>query len=111
EQKPVAVPRVEPDLPADPAKAAALKAMLKELEGSLKARVLDADLAVVAEVPIRDVLSAIASAPVVGAVVLDGIVTQRLVDAAEQKKVEYIAGIRAGTITRKAPSTRIILAS
>lgn len=104
-------PKVEPEVPADPAKISELKNALKGLEGSLKARVLGEDLSVLAEVPIREVLGAITSAPKVFAVVLDGIVTQRLVDAAEQKNAEYIAGIRAGTITRKAPTTHIVLGS
>lgn len=107
----VPVPKVEPEVPVDPVKVNGLKAVLKDLEGSLKARVLAEDLSVLAEVPIREVLGAITSAPKVFAVVLDGIVTQRLVDAAEQKNAEYVAGIRAGTITRKAPTTHIVLAA
>ncbi|HII39530.1 TPA: DNA primase [Candidatus Micrarchaeota archaeon] len=104
------VPAPVPEVPADPAKVDFLKSALKELEGSLKARVLTDDNSVQKEVPIRDIMPALESVEKTFAIVLDGIVTQRLVDAAEQKGVQYIAGIRAGTITRKAPTTRIVLA-
>jgi hypothetical protein len=109
--EPQPVAPVVPDLPADPAQVDFLKGSLKELEGSLKARVLGEDHAVLNEVPIRDVLAALEGVEKAFAIVLDGIVTQRLVDAAEQKGVQYVAGIRAGTIARKAPSTRIVLAA
>jgi hypothetical protein len=46
----------------------------------------------------------------VSAIVLDGIVTQRLVDLAEEKRANYVVGIRAGNITRRPAAVKIILA-
>ncbi|MEW5955511.1 MAG: DNA primase DnaG [Candidatus Micrarchaeota archaeon] len=109
--EPVPQPAAEPEAPADPAKVGFLKNSLKELEGSLKARIVAEDNSVQTEVPIRDIMTALDGVEKAFAIVLDGIVTQRLVDAAEQKGVQYVAGIRAGTITRKAPTTRIVLAA
>ncbi len=87
-----------------------LLSTLKELEGSLKARLLGNGFDVVAEVPIRDIMKALTETDNVKAVVLDGIVTQRLVDLCEQKKAEYLVGVRAGTIMRKPSGTKIIVA-
>jgi len=111
QEAPQPVVPVVPDVPADPAKVEFLKGSLKELEGSLKARIVGEDNSVRTEVPIRDIMTALDGVEKAFAIVLDGIVTQRLVDAAEQKGVQYVAGIRAGTITRKAPTTRIVLAA
>ncbi len=91
-------------------KPMALLSSLKELEGSLKARLFGQDLNVVSEVPIREIMKALTETDNVRAVVLDGIVTQRLVDLCEQKKTEYLVGVRAGTIMRKPSITKIIVA-
>lgn len=82
---------------------------LKELDGSLKARILGQSFETLVEVPIRDIMRALSEAEGVKAVVLDGIVTQRLVDLAEQKKAEYLVGVRSGTIMRKPATTKIIV--
>ena len=87
----------------------ALLASLKELEGSLKARIFGQNMDVVSEVPIREIMKALTETDNVKAVVLDGIVTQRLVDLCEQKKAEYLVGVRAGTIMRKPTITKIIV--
>jgi DNA primase len=83
---------------------------LKSLEGTLKARILDEKLEIIKEVPIREVMQAIAESQNAKAVILDGIVTQRLVDLAEQKGLKYIGGVRSGAITRKS-NVSIILSS
>ncbi|NYZ78239.1 DNA primase [Candidatus Micrarchaeota archaeon] len=87
-----------------------LKASLKELEGSLKARLLDASGKSLGEVPIREIMKTLGESHDVSAVVLDGIVTQRLVDLAEEKRANYVVGIRAGNITRRPAAVKLILA-
>jgi DNA primase len=106
--QPVAAPAAPAE--AEPKEAPALRALLKELEGSLKARFLDSDGGVVSEAPIREIMKTLGEASGVNAVVLDGIVTQRLLDLAEQKNVKFVAGIRSGNITRKPEGLKIVLA-
>ncbi|MFH0973448.1 MAG: DNA primase DnaG [Candidatus Micrarchaeota archaeon] len=102
---------VAPPVEPEPKEAPALRALLKELEGSLKARFLDADGGVVSEVPIREIMKTLTDAgSSVHAIVLDGIVTQRLLDLAEQKSVKFVAGIRSGNIARKPDGLKIVLA-
>ncbi|HEV8289462.1 MAG TPA: DNA primase DnaG [Candidatus Norongarragalinales archaeon] len=93
-----------------PREVPALRSMLKELEGTLKARLLSDSGSTVAEVPIREVMKALSESNGVSSVALDGIVTQRLVDMAEQKGVTFVAGIRAGNIAHKPAKTKIVLA-
>ncbi len=102
---------LEPPLSAeDVQRQETLRKHLKELEGTLKARFLDKDLNAVQEAPIREIMSALSAANSVFAVVLDGIVTQRLVDLAEQKGASYAVGIRAGNLVRKPDGMRVLLA-
>lgn len=113
--EPVAPPAPEPapalvQDPVDPAAAQALRGQLKELEGSLKARILGSDFAPVKEVPIRDVIQTITDSAELHAVALDGIVTQRLVDLAAQKGAKFVAGVRAGNIQSKPEGVSVVLA-
>ena len=103
--------RVEaPAAPASPEDAKA-RAILKELEGTLKARLLDSEFNTSAEIPIREIMKALSDAKGVRAIVLDGIITQRLIDLAEQKGAEFVVGVRAGNISRKPQNVNIVLAN
>ncbi len=96
--------------PEEQAKIKAANSVLKELEGSLKARFLGPDGSLVNEVPIREIMKALESSKGVETVVLDGIVTQRLVDLSEKKGVKCLAGVRAGNLSRKPDKMLISLA-
>lgn len=110
-QKPVQMPVQPVQQPVEnPEAKPEILAKLKSLEGSLKARILDEKLETIKEVPIREVMQAITESQNAKAVILDGIVTQRLVDLSEQKGLKYIGGVRSGTITRKS-TVSIILSS
>ncbi len=86
-----------------------LKTALKELEGSLKARIYNDSGSVLAEVPIRDVMTSLNTTNGAHSVVLDGIVTQRLLDAANGKGAKFVAGIRAGNQTTIPSGIGIVL--
>ncbi len=106
--------RIEaPVIPKDviPAEVATkLRGTLKELEGSLKARIIAPDGSVASEVAIRDIMAALEGAPAVQSVVLDGIITQRLLDLASEKGAKYVAGLRTGNIANKPATLSILLA-
>ena len=67
---------------------------LTELRGTLKARLLDEKGEVIAEIPVREVWSKLKEVEGVHAIVMDGVVTQRLVDAASSKGVKVIVGVK-----------------
>ncbi len=108
--EPQAPPTEEPLSAEEQAQADAFKASLKELEGSLKAKMFSSEMQPIGEAPIREIMKALAETEAVFGVVLDGIVTQRLLDLCEQKGVKFAVGIRAGNITRKPAGVRIVLA-
>ncbi len=72
--------------------------MVEELKGSMKARILGVDNAVMKEVKVKDVVAEIGKAKNAHAVVLDGVVTKRLVDAAEKAGAKFVVGCRKGKI-------------
>lgn len=84
-----------------------LLASLGELENTLKARIYNKEMAVVKEIAVRDMIRALNEELSVGAVVFDGIITQRLADLAEQKGASVIVGVKMGNVFRKPQSTLV----
>ncbi|MEM2974398.1 MAG: DNA primase DnaG [Candidatus Micrarchaeia archaeon] len=80
---------------------------LMALEGSLRARLYDSNMNMIKEIAIRDLTNEITSVPNVAVVVMDGIITQRLVDIAESMKIRVLAGMRMGNVFRKPEGLQI----
>ncbi|NPA76797.1 MAG: DNA primase [Candidatus Diapherotrites archaeon] len=74
--------------------------MFDELKGSLTARVLDESGNIVAEVPVREIWKKLKELEGAHAIIMDGIVTQRLVDAAAAKGVKYLIGVKKTKLER-----------
>ncbi|PSP73839.1 hypothetical protein BRC86_08050 [Halobacteriales archaeon QS_3_64_16] len=75
-------------------------------------RVLDADLATIADSPVEEAFDAIANAendPM--AVVLDGELTQRILDIAAQRGVEQVIARKEGSFVKQPTSVRVRTAS
>jgi DNA primase len=79
---------------------APLKASLDELENTLRARFYDAQMNMIKEISVRDMIKNLETEPNVHAVVFDGIITQRLADLAEAKKAQVLVGIKLGNVFR-----------
>ena len=80
-------------------------------EGSNRARLLDADCGVVEDVPAADVFDAVSGAdgaPV--ALVLDGELTQRVLDVAAQRGIDQIVAESEGEYVKRPASVRVVTA-
>jgi len=73
-----------------------LKPAMDKLKGSLKAKIFDAKMKVLEEVSVRDLLKSMKKHKTAHTIVLDGIVTKRLMEAAVQAKIKTIAGAKLG---------------
>lgn len=71
---------------------------MQELEGSLKARFLNQKMETVKEVSVRDLLKEMEKHKEAEAIVLDGIITKRLLEEAEKNKVKQLVGVKRGKI-------------
>ncbi len=76
---------------------------LEELSGTLRSRLYDASGNMIKGMPIRELLQAVQSSTECYAIVLDGVITQRLVDLSLQKGIRAIYGVRANQMQRKHP--------
>jgi len=72
--------------------------IMQELKNSLKARFLDEKNNTIKEVSVRDLLDEMHKNPATKAVVFDGIVTKRLVDAAQENNIECLVGVKKGRL-------------
>lgn len=82
---------------------------LKELEGTLKAKLLDKNKSEIAEIPVRELTSKIKeNNNSIKTIIFDGVVTQRLLDVSSNNNVKRLVGIKEGTITKKPTDVEVI---
>jgi DNA primase len=75
----------------------------KKVIGTLEAMLYDSSWNVIGRIPVRDLVDKLQSMEPgkVQAIVFDGVITQRLLDAASEKGVKLVLGVRIGNVTKK----------
>jgi HKD family nuclease len=77
-----------------------LKADFDKMKGKLKARLLDEKGKKIKDVDVKDLLTTLEkNKKKVGTIMFDGIITKRLVEAAEQKEIATIVGAKRGAVS------------
>jgi DNA primase len=115
ERSPAPPPRAPIVAPAPPPPPAALTPelahyfdLLNRVENASRCLVVGENDAVVAEAPVKDMIEAIAAlTEPAKAVVFDGIVSQRLVDVAQEKGIGTVVGTRLGPLGKVPEAIRI----
>lgn len=69
---------------------------MKELKGTLQAKLLDKDMKEVETIPVRDLLVALDKTKGIESIVFDGIVTKRVVDEAKKNGIKTVVGVKKG---------------
>ncbi len=82
--------------------------ILKDISGSLKAVLLDENGKEIKKIPVRELTDAIKSGEKISVVVFDGIITQRLLDIANNKNVKEIVGIKLGNVVKMPKSVYVL---
>ena len=105
EQAPVvqAAPAVQKPAEVPPA----LLTSLDELENTLRARFYNSELVSTKEMPVREMMKALEDEKDIYSIVFDGIITQRLADLSENKKIGILVGMKLGNVFRKPVSVLI----
>ncbi len=86
-----------------------LKTHKEMVEGKLLARILDRNFNVIKEVPVRDLVKTLKMNNLrASVIVFDGIITQRLIDIAAKKEINYIIGAKLGSVVKIPISIRVI---
>jgi DNA primase len=83
-------------------------AKAKELRGSLEGILLDQNYGEMAKLPVSELAGKLADYQGVNAIVFDGVVTQRLLDLAEERGVKMVIGDRIADLTRRPSSLKIM---
>jgi DNA primase len=84
----------------------AVKEVYPQINETLEAVVLDSSMKTLLKVPVSDIVKKLNSTEGAKMLVLDGIVTQRLVEAADKVGIEYIVGHRTGEL-KKSTDVRV----
>jgi len=82
--------------------------ILNEISGSLKAVLFDGSGKELKKIPVRELTDEIKRGENISAVVFDGIVTQRLLDIANNKNVKEIVGIKLGNVVKMPKSVKVL---
>ncbi|MDW8014201.1 MAG: DNA primase DnaG [Archaeoglobaceae archaeon] len=87
-----------------------IRDLVEKVEGKLMARILDKNMSLIKEVPVRDLVKTLKTdnLPKNTTVVLDGVITQRLVDVAAKKEVSCLIGVKIGSIVKLPTSVKIM---
>jgi DNA primase len=86
----------------NPQIVSAIRDVYPQINETLEAVVLDGSMNQLLKVPVSEVIKRLDSAEGAKLLVLDGIVTQRLVDAADKAGIEYIIGHRTAELKKPA---------
>ncbi len=101
--EPVQVSRVPPpQLPQN------VVAKARELRGSLEGILMDQNMGEIARLPVSELASKLADYQGIDTIIFDGVVTQRLLDLAEEHGVKMIVGDRIADLARRPASIKIM---
>ncbi len=87
---------------------AEVKSQVEQLKGTLEALLYGQDWALMKKIPVRDLADTLKAENSTKAVVFDGLVTQRLVDIAAERKIQYLIGVRVGEVPKKPLEVKIL---
>ncbi|MGQ9719851.1 MAG: DNA primase DnaG [Candidatus Jordarchaeum sp.] len=81
---------------------------LSDIKASNKAILLGENFELIEEIEVLSLAGYLKELDLVKAIILDGVITQRLVDISQEKGVEYIVGVRQENIIKKPLNLKII---
>ena len=80
----------------------------KELEGTLEAVMLNKEIETVLRLPVSELAEKLQEIEKIDAVVFDGVITQRLVDVANNRKVKYLIAARVSDVVKHPLNVHLI---
>lgn len=98
--KPIQVPKA--------AELEKFKEFVEKVKNNSMAILLDENRNVIAEIPVRDLLSSLNDKEGIHAIIFNGIITQRLIDIVSEKGVKYLIGARKANVVRRPVDLKII---
>jgi DNA primase len=90
----------------DPQITTAVKEVYPQINETLEAMILDSSMQVLLKVPVSEIIKRLDSLEGARFLVMDGIITQRLIDAAYRAGIEYVVGHRMAEL-KKSPEIKV----
>jgi DNA primase len=84
---------------------------IQQLKGTLEASVFDESGNEVAHLPVSELANQLPTIEAPHTLVFDGVVTQRILDLADQKKIKYVVGDRLSEIAKKPVDVKVLTMS
>lgn len=106
EEKPERI--IKPIQKSRPSEVERFKEYVEKVKTNSNAILLDQENNVIAEIPVRDLISTLNDKEGIQTVVFNGIITQRLIDLVSDKGVKYLVGARKANVVRRPIDLRII---
>jgi DNA primase len=104
----VAAPEPEP-VPEPQPKREWFRQHVDELDGTLSARIMDRNQNILREVAVRDLARELKETNGdVNGVIFDGVVTQRILDIAADRGLEYLIGAKMGNIAKSPSCIKVV---
>jgi len=82
--------------------------ILDDISGSLKAVLFDGEGKELSKIPVRQLTDTLKKKNDISTVVFDGIITQRLLDIANNKNIKEIVGIKMGNVVKKPAAVEVL---
>lgn len=80
----------------------------KELSGTLEAALLDKEMNKVERLPVRELAEKLQQTKDIDTVVFDGVITQRLIDIAEERNINYLVAARISKAMKQPLKVKLI---
>jgi len=107
-QKPAEESKIIRPIQGGRSEAGKFESFIERVKKEQTAVLLDENMNVIAEIPVRDLLSTVTSKDGVHAVVFNGIITQRLIDIVSEKGIKYLVGARKANVVRRPIDLKIV---
>jgi DNA primase len=85
-----------------------IKEVVDKLKGTLEAIILNEKLETINRVPVSELCKILKETEEAYTIVFDGVITQRLIDIAEEKGIKRIIGDRVSEITKRPVNTQLL---
>ena len=83
----------------------------QELKGTLEAAIFDETGKEIARLPVSELANQLPNMEAPNTLVFDGVITQRILDLADQKKIKYVVGDRLSEIAKKPVDVKVLTMS
>ena len=85
-----------------------IESAVEKLKGTLEAILLDGDMKEISRIPVSELAEKLKEIEGIDTIVFDGVITQRLVDIASEKKINYLVAARISDVIKQPLNVKLL---